>query len=58
MLNMEQKIMMQMAPNETYDFLSHPHKLEVLFNRLAPFFMTYNSMKCLFIRVGVRARPR
>ena len=28
-LNMEHKIMMQLAPNETYDKLTHPQKLEV-----------------------------
>ena len=29
MLNIEHKIMMQMAPNNAYDLLTHPQKLEV-----------------------------
>lgn len=29
MLNLEHKIMMQLAPNDTYDKLTHPQKLEV-----------------------------
>lgn len=35
MLNLEHKIMMQLAPNNSYDLLSHPHKLEVFEHALA-----------------------
>jgi FKBP12-rapamycin complex-associated protein len=35
MLNQEHKIMMQMAPNSSYDLLTHPQKLEVFEHALA-----------------------
>lgn len=42
MLNMEHKIMMQLAPNNLYDFLTHPQKLEVSLNALGRAFVLSN----------------
>jgi hypothetical protein len=54
MLNVEHKLMQQVAPNQTYEALPHPHKLGTV-NTHYHFLISFRAFLCLIFRVILEA---